>query len=215
MVATVLGLVVLGLSGCASAYYGALEKVGIAKRELLADRVEATRSAQQEAKEQFASALEQMLALTGESGGALKTAYDGLAGELKRSEARATEVHERIAGVRSVAEALFDEWQDELAAYTSPTLRQRSESQLRATRSRYDRLMVLMTRAADRMEPVLVTLRDQVLFLKHNLNAQTVAGLDGTARSLETEVGQLIADMERAIAEAELFLAAWAKDSGT
>jgi hypothetical protein len=196
-------------SGCSTIYYRALEKVGIEKRELLADRVEDTQESQQEAKEQFASALEQLLALTGDTGGDLKLHYDRLADELEESEARAEEVQDRIDGVRSVAEALFNEWQLELDQYTNQSLRNRSESTLRDTRRRYDRLVLLMQRAADRMGPVLNTLRDQVLFLKHNLNAQTVAGLDTTTRELETDISSLIADMERSIAEADAFLAEW------
>jgi hypothetical protein len=123
-------------------------------------------------------------------------------------------VYGRIEGVRSVAHALFAEWEKELDQYTSKTLRSRSESTLRSTRQRYDRLMLLMQRAADRMEPVLATLRDQVLFLKHNLNAQTVAGLDSTARELQSDIGTLIADMERSIAEADAFLAEWSGPQG-
>jgi hypothetical protein len=100
-------------------------------------------------------------------------------------------------GVRSVAEALFSEWEAGLNQSTSQTLRSRSERTLQSTRNRYDRFVMLMQRAADRMEPMLAKLRDQVLFLKHNLNAQTVAGLDTTARELPTDIGILIADMER------------------
>lgn len=196
-------------TGCSTIYYSALEKVGIEKREVLADRVEDTQESQQEAKEQFASALEQLLILTGDTGGDLKVSYDRLADELDESEDRAKEVNDRIDGVRSVAEALFNEWELELDKYTSQTLRSRSASTLRSTRKRYDRLVLLMQRSADRMEPVLSTLRDQVLFLKHNLNAQTVAGLDITARELQTDIGALIADMERSIAEADKFLAEW------
>jgi len=196
-------------TGCSTVYYSALEKVGIEKRELLADRVEDTQESQQQAKEQFASALEQLLSLTGDTGGDLKVSYDKLADELDESEDRAKEVNDRIAGVRRVAQTLFDEWEQELDQYTSQTLRSRSESTLRSTRKRYDRLVLLMQRAADRMDPVLSTLRDQVLFLKHNLNAQTVAGLDTTARELQADIGTLIADMERSIAEADAFLAEW------
>lgn len=196
-------------AGCANVYYDALEKVGVAKRELLADRVEDTQEAQEEAKEEFVSALEQLMALTGETGGDLKKHYDRLADALEASEERAETVHNRIGGVRKVAEALFEEWEEELGQYTSSTLRQRSERQLDETRRRYDRLVLLMQRAADRMEPVLATLRDQVLFLKHNLNAQAVAGLGATADALQADVEALITDMEASIAEAETFLASW------
>ena len=202
-------IVALGLSGCASVYYNALEKVGVEKREVLASRVEKTQESQEEAKEQFATTLEQLMELTNDSGGALKEHYDRLADALEESEERAEEVHDRIAGVRSVAEALFSEWQAELEAYTSASLRRQSERQLTATQKRYDRLLLLMQRAADRMDPVLASLRDQVLFLKHNLNAQAVAGLDSTTRELQDDVSLLIADMERSIAEAEEFLGTW------
>lgn len=202
-------LVAVGLSGCASVYYDALEKVGVEKREVLASRVEKTQESQEEAKEQFATALEQLMELTNDSGGALKDHYDRLAEALEESEERAEEVHDRIDGVRSVAEALFSEWEAELAAYTSDSLRRQSQRQLKATQKRYDRLLLLMQRAADRMDPVLATLHDQVLFLKHNLNAQAVAGLDSTTRELQDDVTLLIADMERSIAEAETFLGTW------
>lgn len=207
--AVLVGVGLLFVSGCASVYYEALEKVGVAKRELLADRVEDTQEAQEAAKEQFATALEQLMELTGDTGGSLKEQYDRLANALEASEDRAETVHDRIAGVRSVAEALFDEWTEELDQYTNASLRMRSERTLHDTRRRYDRLVLLMQRAADRMDPVLATLRDQVLFLKHNLNAQAVAGLDATARELQDDVSALIADMEASIAEAEAFLATW------
>lgn len=98
---------VLLLAGCSSAYYGAMEKMGVAKREILADRVEKTRTAQTEAKQQFADALQRFLALTKADGGDLQKKYDTLNKEFQRSEARAKEVRDRIAAVEDVAGALF------------------------------------------------------------------------------------------------------------
>ena len=45
------------LVACQSAYYGAAEQVGYHKRDILVDRVEDSRDAQQDAEEQFVSAL--------------------------------------------------------------------------------------------------------------------------------------------------------------
>ena len=195
------------LTGCSNVYYNAMEKVGFAKREILVDRVEDAQEAQQDAKEQFTSALDQLLEITRSDGGDLKTTYNRLNSELRRSETRAKEVRERIAAVEDVAEALFDEWEDELEQYESASLRRSSERQLRATRERYEKMIGLMQRAASRMDPVLATFRDQVLFLKHNLNARALAGLDVTAKELEADVGALLADMERSIREADAFVA--------
>lgn len=197
---------VLILAGCSSAYYGAMEKFGIAKREILVDRVEETRDAQNNAKEQFASALEQFLAVTKADGGELQRKYDSLNREFQRSEARAKEVRDRIAAVEDVAEALFREWKQELQQYSSAALRRESERELDRTRNRYDLLIQVMRRAAERMDPVLATFRDQVLFLKHNLNARALASLTATNRELEADISRLVADMEASIREAEAFI---------
>lgn len=202
-------LVCVGLlagAGCSSAYYGAMEKFGYAKREILVDRVEDTRKAQTEAKEQFASALEHFLAVTRADGGDLQRKYDALNRDLTRSEERAKAVRDRVAAVEDVAEALFREWKQELGQYSNATLRRESERELDLTRRRYDTLIRLMRRAADRMDPVLATFRDQVLFLKHNLNARALASLDETHRELEADIARLIADMESSIREAESFI---------
>lgn len=183
-----------------------MEKFGIAKREILADRVEETREAQNEAKEQFADALQRFLAITKTSGGDLQAKYEDMDREFKRSEERAKEVRERIAAVEDVAEALFREWKQELGQYSSAAMRSDSQRQLDQTRRRYDALIGLMRRAEQRMEPVLNTFRDQVLFLKHNLNARALAQLDQTNRTLEADISRLVSDMEISIREAENFI---------
>lgn len=194
------------VGGCSSAYYGTMEKFGFAKRDILVDRVEETRDAQNAAKEQFSSALEQFLAVTKTDAGELQRKYDSLNREFTRSEQRAQEVRERIEAVEDVAEALFREWKQEMDQYTNASLRRESEREFDRTRQRYEELMTVMRRAADRMEPVLSTFRDQVLFLKHNLNARALASLTTTNRELEADITRLVADMEASIREAEEFI---------
>jgi hypothetical protein len=198
--------VLLILAGCQSAYYGAMEKAGYAKRDILVSRVEKAQEAQADAKEQFADALQSFLAVTRVDGGELRKKYDELNTQLQRSETRAKAVHDRIAAIDAVATALFEEWGNELGLYTNPELRTQSQQQLAATRIRYADLMSAMRRAAARMEPVLVTFRDQVLFLKHNLNAQSLRALDATSRSLQGDISTLIAEMEKSMREADTFI---------
>lgn len=200
-----LALAVLA-GGCSSTYYNAMEKFGYAKRDILVDRVEKAQESQTEAKEQFADALQKFLAVTKADGGQLQRKYDDMSAEFKRSETRAKEVRERIAAVEDVADSLFTEWKQELKQYTNSSLRSESQRQLDATRRNYDNVLKLMRRAADRMDPVLATFRDQVLFLKHNLNARVLASLDSTHRELEADISRLIADMDTSIREAESFI---------
>ena len=197
----------LGFTGCSSVYYDAMEKVGIPKRKILVDRVGEARESQQEAKQQFSSALAQFLAVAQVPPSQLQSTYEKLDAEFKRSETRAKEVRERIAAIDSVASALFSEWGDELGQYKSPALRAQSERQLATTKNRYSALMRVMDQAAARMDPVLDAFRDQVLYLKHNLNAQAIASLNASSRDLQQDISRLVADMEKSIREADAFIA--------
>lgn len=199
-------LCVAALGACSSAYYGTLESFGVHKREILVDRVDEALDSQEEAKEQFSSALEQFSAVTRFDGGDLEDLYDDLNAEFERSEARAEEVHERIKAVRKVAEDLFEEWEDELAEYSDSNLRRSSERTLSDTRRRYARLIGAMESAESRIDPVLDRFRDQVLFLKHNLNARAIASLRTQLTGIETDVEDLIDAMNESIAEARTFI---------
>lgn len=201
-----LGLGLL-LSGCSGVYYNTMEKLGIPKRKILVDRVQEARGAQQAAKEQFASALHEFLAVTKVPAIELQATYDRVKTEFDDCEKRAKEVRTRIDAIQSVADALFAEWSEELTQYSNPTLRGQSERQLENTKRRYGELRRVMDQAAARMDPVLVTFRDQVLFLKHNLNAQAIASLDTTTRTLQGDINRLVADMEKSIKEADAFIA--------
>ncbi len=201
-----LTLSLLAMAGCQSAYYSALEKVGLHKRDILVDRVEDARDSQQEAKEQFKDALEHYRSVVQVKGGKLEERYDRLNREYEASEASAREVRERIAAVEDVAEALFREWQRELDEYTNASLKAASAKDLRRTRGEYQVLMQRMRAAEKRIDPVLNVLRDQVLFLKHNLNARAIGALQGEYRTLQGNVDQLVAEMQRAIDEADLFI---------
>ena len=201
-----LALLPLPLSGCASASIAAKEAFGYAKREQLVIAVEKAQTDQQEAKVQFESALEEFLSLAEVKPSKLESAYRSLKKELERSESKADDVHSRIRTIENVASALFKEWDAELDKYSSPELRRASEAQLNETRARYSHLLTVMQQAEGTMEPVLAVFRDQVLFLKHNLNAQAIASLESTFGRLQSDIGTLVAEMERSIAEADAFI---------
>ncbi|MDQ8201731.1 DUF2959 family protein [Pelagicoccus sp. SDUM812003] len=197
----------LFLCSCQSAYYGTMEKFGVHKRDILVDRVEDAREAQEDAKEQFESAFEEFLAVSEVELGELKSVYDRLNAAFERSEEKAESVRKRVKAIEEVAEALFEEWEEELDLFTSPELRRLSEDQLDTTRDLSVDLISAMNQAASKMDPVLNAFRDQVLFLKHNLNAQAIAALNKTTIALRDEIEILIQQMEASIEEANAFVA--------
>lgn len=206
LVVLLIGLV--GLTGCQSVQYHALESVGIEKRDVLSSRVDKAAEAQDDAVEQFASALEQFRATVEVDGGNLERTYNRLEREFDRSRTQAAEVSDRIDAVEHVARALFDEWEDELGLYSDPDLKRRSENILRETRRRYERMMTAMRRAEASMAPVLDVFQDQVLFLKHNLNAMAIAAIRDELTNVEQATETLITAMNQSISEARSFIEA-------
>ena len=194
-------------TGCSTVYYNTMEKFGVHKRDIMVDRVKEARDSQQEAKKEFANALEQFKSVVAVKGGNLEAKYNKLNAALAKSEAQATEVRDRIAAVEDVSGALFKEWKAELKQYSSADLRRTSEQKLKDAQARYRELIAAMKQAESRLEPVLQPLRDQVLFLKHNLNAKAIGGLTDEVNAIQSKVDQLVRDMESSIREADAFIA--------
>ncbi|SBT12605.1 DUF2959 domain-containing protein [Vibrio celticus] len=203
----VIVLSIFTLTGCQSAYYSAMEQVGYHKRDIMVDRVEDAKESQQDAQEEFTSALEALSSLTNFSGGDLEDMYNKINDKYQDSEKAAQDVSDRIAAIEDVSDALFEEWQNELDLYTSDSLRRSSEQKLRETKSSYQTMLSAMKRAEKKMDPVLNTLRDNTLYLKHNLNASAVGSLQGEFMSLEKDIAYAIEQMNAAIAESDKFLA--------
>jgi predicted nucleic acid-binding Zn-ribbon protein len=163
----ILSAIILGLSGCSTMYYGTMEKLGVHKRDIMVDRVKAARDTQNEAKQQFLTAMEQFKRVVNFQSGDLEKEYNKL----------------------------------------NATLRKSSQQKYDATKKKYTELIKAMKRAEAKLEPALAPLRDQVLFMKHNLNARAIAGLSEELISVQTNVDKLVRDMESAIAQADAFIA--------
>lgn len=200
------GLLLLLMTGCASVQYSALEKVGIHKRDILVDRVEDARDAQTETREQLVSAYEQLSELVGHDGGELEKKYERLSKEVDRSRDATEDLDEHLSDIDRVSEDLFDEWESELDLYSSATLRSDQEKKLKTARRQFSTMRARMQTARDRVDPVMAVLSDNVLFLKHSLNAQALAAVRGQASVLEGQVDVLIRDMQLAIEEADAFI---------
>jgi ElaB/YqjD/DUF883 family membrane-anchored ribosome-binding protein len=204
-VALLLLAALLGLA-CEQAYYSFWEKAGKEKRDLFRGHVEKVRDDQEEASEQFKDTLERIKVVYQVEDSELETSFRKLESSYEDAEARAAQVRERIDKLTNIAEDLFAEWEGEIASISSSELKSRSREKLVETRSRFKAMRAVMTAAEARMEPVLTRFRDQVLFMKHDLNARALADLQGEVVAIESEVDDLVADLQRSIAEADRFI---------
>ncbi|UML94090.1 DUF2959 domain-containing protein [Shewanella xiamenensis] len=202
------------LTGCQSAYYGAMEKVGYHKRDIMVDRVKAAKESQEDAQKEFSSALEEMQALLNHNGGNLEKAYNKAKDEYESAQSAADDVSNRINKVEDVAEALFDEWQAEIGEISKASLRRNSETKLKETRRSYEQLIKTMRRAESKMPPILTAMKDNMLYLKHNLNAQAIGAIKGEFASLQTDISGLIKEMNKSINESTRFIEALENSKG-
>jgi hypothetical protein len=196
----------IAVMGCQSAYYSAMEKVGVHKRDIMLDRVENAQTAQEDAQQQFKSALDQLSQLINYDGGDLAAQYELVNDQYEASKSSAEEVESRIVAIENVADALFDEWNDEIQQYSSASLKQQSQQKMKKTQRNYQSLIKSMYRAKDRMAPVLAALKDNSLYLKHNLNAQAIGALQGEYKTIKRDVESLVAEMSKAIEQSQQFI---------
>lgn len=196
----------LALTSCKSVYYGAYEKFGVYKRDLLKKRVTAARDEQQAASVEFKDALTRLKELTKFDGGKLEARYRQLQGDYDDCAKRVEAVRSRIRDVESVAEDLFAEWEKEIKQIGTDSLRANSRRQLGDTRVRYDEMISALKKAEATMPPVLAKFYDYVLALKHTLNAAAISSLQGESAIIQADITRLIGDMSNSIARADEFL---------
>jgi hypothetical protein len=205
-----LGLVMLMVltAGCRSTYYAAYEQLGVYKRDLLKKRVVEARDDQKAASQQFKDALTRLKELYGFEGGNLEKTYNALKRDYDRSVEKANAVRNRVQEVETVANDLFTEWEKEITQISSESLRQSSRTKLRETRQRYEDLHTALKRAEQSMDPVLIQFHDQVLYLKHNLNAEAISSLKGETANIQADIARLLEEMNASIAQADRFIKA-------
>jgi hypothetical protein len=187
-------------------YYSARESIGDHKRTIVVSQVEQACVSLQDTRDEFEDALERFKSLVNVSETTLDHKYNLLNRQYQFCRAKSEAVSDRIRAIEDVSEALFIEWERELDEYTNRSLRNQSKQQLKAARQNYTRLIKSMRRAEAKIQPVLLAFKDQVLYLKHNLNAQAIAALRHEFIEIGIDISQLIYAMEQTIAEANQFV---------
>ncbi|MGR8999270.1 MAG: DUF2959 domain-containing protein [Gammaproteobacteria bacterium] len=191
-----------------TACYGVRESIGEHKRDIVVYKVEQACISLNETRNEFEDALERFKNLVCVNETSLEHRYNQLNRQYQFCRSKSDTVSARIRAIEEVSKALFAEWENELDEYTNRALRNSSKQQLKAARQNYARLIKAMRRAESKIQPVLAAFKDQVLHLKHNLNARAIAALQHELIEISIDISQLIYAMEQTIAEASHFVSA-------
>jgi len=205
--ATICALFSLLLSGgCTRTYYKAMATFGKEKRDILVSRVKDSKKEQQQAKEQIKTTMESFQALTGFQGGQLEKNYKKLNGEYEKAADTAKKLHDRIESIDQVSSDLFKEWQKEIDGMDNRKLKQQSADMLRQSRLQEAGYIKSMRQTEARMTPVISAFHDQVVFLKHNLNARAIGSLKGTSAKISTDVDVLLTSLDGSMSQADALI---------
>ncbi len=188
-------------------YYTARESIGEHKRTIVVYQVEQACVSLQETRDEFEDALWRFKNLIAVNESSLEHRYHLLNRQYQFCRVKSDAVTSRIMAIEEVSEALFAEWEKELGEYSNRSLRNNSKQQLKTARQNYARLVKTMHKAESKIQPVLAAFKDQVLYLKHNLNARAIAALQHEFVEIGIDISQLILAMEQTIAEASQFVA--------
>ncbi len=194
------------LLSCSSIYYGAMEKIGFPKRDILVSRVKKARHSEMKTKKVFNSALDEFMSVTGHNNTDLEKQYRRINKAYLSAKKQAAQVKAHHDDVERVSKALFREWKKEIKQYDNPEFKKESSRQLSEAKKRYNHLMAAMRRAEKTLDPVLTQFHDHTLFLKHNLNSRAISSLEGEVRATRIKVNLLTQEMEAAISEADNFI---------
>jgi hypothetical protein len=194
------------LGGCTSAYYSAMQKLGKEKRDILVQRVKDSKKDQEETKEKLKTTMESFQALTGFQGGSLEKSYKKLNSDYESAANQVAKLHDRIQSIDKVSGDLFTEWQGEIDQMGNAKLKARSASMLKDAKVRQASYMKAMRTTESRIAPVMSAFHDQVLFLKHNLNARAIGSLKATSATMDTNVTALMKSIDGSMAEADTLI---------
>ncbi|SMF43371.1 DUF2959 family protein [Pseudobacteriovorax antillogorgiicola] len=204
---TLLAIVFSFTSSCSTVYYNFWETFGKEKRDLLKDNIENAKDDQEDVNEQFKDTLTRIRTEYKFEAGALEDTYDRLSSDYEAAKAKAENLSERIDKVESIAEDLFNEWNQEAQEFSNQRYRNDSLSKLRQTKSKFATMLTSMRTVEKNLDPVLSKFKDQVMFLKHSLNAKALGTFRTEFKQIEKEIKSLSRDIDNSTREAEQFIA--------
>ncbi len=151
--------------GCTTPHSGVYEPFWRNRFKTLTRSVEAAKKAQADALVELEAAQPKMRGLveSRETEGPYKESRHVIA----RCDSRVTQSANRVKNVKDNCDQIFEEWRRESRDFADAKLREQSRRELEDIRARADRLIKALEEGQKAMGPVLVSLKDDSLYLRH------------------------------------------------
>lgn len=139
-------------------------------------------------------------------GGEAKNAqsdYKKLASDLKSSDKKIQNATKGLDSMNKQAEKFFGQWEKELDAYSSDSMREKSSKRLDTAKQRFEHLGQTLDEASKSFEPLMQNLNDQILFLGRDLSPDAIAELQDEAAELNQQAEDVFSNIETLMAKAK------------
>lgn len=179
-----------GLAACGG--FSSSQASGLGKVDSLVGWVERVHTESELSKERVRTAVDSLHALvTAKFEGEVVLAYREFREAIDRSKRQATKLRTTVTSMKRAADPVFSQWGRDLHGFSSIQMRQRSRERLSDARGRYEDVLDAAEPALSIYEDVNRTLNDYALFLNHDLNPSSVAGIGDDIRTLRSLAKQL------------------------
>jgi hypothetical protein len=196
----------LGFGCKSSTDYAAMEKVGVERREILNQRLEAARNSQVEARGELEAALFALQRVPSAPASELPQIQKDLADRVGQVRDERGDLQSDIAAVESVASSMFADWELELAKSSDEQLREKSRTELEAMRAKYRRLIASLRNTDQRLSASIPMLEDQVMFLEHAATAGAPPPNAEKLDQVQEQISSLIEDLDGSIDSTQKFI---------
>ena len=173
---------------------------GVKQVQQLVKKAGSTAEAITQAKLQFQKTMDVYNAVLADDAKDRKALYKKLQGEMETTEKRRADVLRADDEMKTDADIVFKSWADSTGAIASPDLKKRSEERLAKTKERCAQIQAAGHRVGEAYLPFMSTLKDQVTYLGHDLNAEAVASLKKDAAKVNAQAQEVTKRVDEAVA---------------
>jgi septal ring factor EnvC (AmiA/AmiB activator) len=154
-----------------------------ASQEQLAASIKEARAEAGRTSDQLKATLAALTALSKQSKGDLRPAYDAFAAEIPKTEAAANWTRVRVQWMAGDGLQYFKNWQTTVDGIANESLRKKAQKRLDAVRKSYDKVEASLKQAGEKFKPFLSDLADIQKTLAADVTPGGVKAVRGTVSS--------------------------------
>ncbi len=198
-------MLLAGLAACGST--SSRGSGGIAKVDNLKSWVERVQAESERSKERVRTAVDSLDAVIAANyEDEVVVAYRKFRESINHSQRQALNLHATLKSMKRSAEPVFVQWNNDLQGFSSIQMRQRSRERLSDARRRYEAVVDAAEPALSIYEEINRTLGDYALYLNHDLNQSSLAGIGEDIRTLKSLATQLDSQFDDCATAAQNYL---------